>query len=468
MAVAGRGTSNGGAQPYGHLFDDEDEAPAPPVQRSPDLDKLLADAKALGNGLFQEGRYDDAWAAYKHGLDIFEQETKGRTGRLSKHFVIPEVHKLASALYCNSAQVLLKCAGPKRSCAGRSLQMAERALGLEPSNVKAIFRRGCAHAFGEDWGSAAKDFERALELEPGSDAARRELEKVQDKMRESGSGLAEQSPDTIDMEKLEDVIAGAEDDKAKGTRLFQEERYWQAYEAWQHASVALEAFPAGALHAPAQKLLVALYNNSAQALLQCSEVEGATTELAAAMANKTLQLEPSNIKALFRRGVARTNGELWQLASQDFEHVLELEPGNVAAQEELQRMQETAPEEVFAPKVPPQVSVNKADLTDPDVVTKMAQKEAERFRREILVAADGNGTAPKWCHRFNKMQVQGAAWAKHQLSDADGVEDLVTLHGPVFAAMTEQQKLDFICACEFMNDMRGQYGDEIDVLYQHR
>lgn len=440
---------------YGHLFDDEDEAPKPSPKDevlSQDLERALTDAKATGNSLFQEGRYDDACAAYKQGLDLFE----GSGGRSSN----PEVRKLAIGLYCNAAQGQLKSTGTRSVCSSRSRAMAEKALALDSLNVKALFRRGCAWAFAEDWARAIEDFNLVLELEPGSEAARRELEKAQEQRHGPGpSPAAAKASLLVNLqEKLEDAMAGAEDCKAKGTRLFMEGKYREAVEAWREAISALSDFPQSELTAEAQKLLVALCNNSAQALLQCPEVEGATTSRAADMANQALELEPSNIKALFRRGCAYVNSEKWHSASRDFEHVLELEPGNVAAQEELDKLKASG---VLAPQ---EDEGAKQDMSNPAVVAKLAQKEADRFRREILTHADGNGGVPKWCQRFNKMQVQAAAWAKHQLADPDGMEDLVTLRGPVFAEMDEQQKEDFIAACEFMDEMRAQYGDEIDAL----
>mmetsp|Transcript_89595 Transcript_89595/g.261923 ORF Transcript_89595/g.261923 Transcript_89595/m.261923 type:complete len:450 (-) Transcript_89595:104-1453(-) len=441
-----------GSQPYGHLFDDEDEAPrASPkdVALSQDLAQALSAAKATGNNLFQEGRYDDACAAYKQGLDLFE----GSGGHLPKHQPNPEALKLAIGLYCNAAQGLLKCTGSRSVCSSRSKSMADKALALEPLNVKALFRRGCAFSFAEDWPRAIQDFNLVLELEPGSDAARRELEKAQEHRHGPGPIPVATTSSLLvgGQEQLENAIADAEDDKAKGTRLFMAGKYEEAVQAWQPAIAALSEFPRDELTAEAQKILVALCNNSAQALLQCPQVERASTDLAADMANKALELEPSSIKALFRRGCAYVNAEKWYLAAEDFKHVLELEPGNVAAQEEMEKMTASG---VLAPP----------DQDGAKVAAKMAQREADRFRREILAHADGQGGAPKWCQRFNKMQVQAAAWAQHQLADAEGLEDLITLRGPVFAAMNDQQREDFLAACEFLSEMRAQHGDEIDEL----
>jgi len=214
----------------------------------------------------------------------------------------------------------------------------------------------------------------------------------------------------------------------------------------------------------------------------------------------------TKVQALFRRGCANSSQEDWQQAIEDFNLVLELEPGSDAARRELEKAKEqerrqgsgptptrqdelgacvpahrraigalddgAAQQELDKDKLQASglgsaldaTSGKEPDLSDPDTVSKMAQREADRFKREILALADGHGGVPRWCQRFNKMQVQAAAWTKHQLADPEGLQDLITLRGPVFAAMSEQQMEDFITACEFMSEARARYGDEIDHL----
>lgn len=55
--------------------------------------------------------------------------------------------------------------------------------------------------------------------------------------------------------------------------------------------------------------------------------------------NKSLSLDPKFVKALHRRGMARANTGQLELAVQDFQKVLSLEPHNKAAQQELDRLQ---------------------------------------------------------------------------------------------------------------------------------
>ena len=56
-------------------------------------------------------------------------------------------------------------------------QACDAALVLQPENVKALYRRGVARA--ENPIKAIEDLKRALQLEPGNTAAKRELAKAE-------------------------------------------------------------------------------------------------------------------------------------------------------------------------------------------------------------------------------------------------------------------------------------------------
>jgi len=261
-----------------------------------------------------------------------------------------------------------------------------------------------------------------------------------------------------------ELVRAAEQDKAEGVGLFQSGQYFKSYQVWRRSIDALEGVEAE----EAKKIFVALCSNAAQALLKCPEVEGAATEMAASMADKALLVDPNNTRALFRRGCAYANAQGWLLARKDFEQVLRLEPNNEAARRELEKM-----EEVLPPAAPDVLAKRQDDLPvstvpkDPAAAVRMAQKEAERFRRDILAVADKKGCVSEWCKKFNKVQVMAADWAKHQLKDPEILQDLLTLRGPLFQAMDAQQREDFLCAYDFVQEVRQRHQEEIDKLYQN-
>eukprot|EP00913_Durusdinium_trenchii_P011308 g10620.t1 len=105
--------------------------------------------------------------------------------------------------------------------------------------------------------------------------------------------------------------------------------------------------------------------------------------------DRALSVDPCNTRALFRRGCAYSNAQGWLLARKDFEQVLRLEPNNEAARRELEKLEAELP-----PAAPDVLARTQEDLPvatvpkDPAAAVRMAQKEAERFRREILAMAD--------------------------------------------------------------------------------
>lgn len=259
------------------------------------------------------------------------------------------------------------------------------------------------------------------------------------------------------------LVQNAELNKAEGVALFQSGQYYRAYQVWRCNIDELEAFGADRLGEDGQRTFVALCLNAAQALLKCPEIDGAPTEIAASMADKALSVDPNNTRALFRRGCAYSNAKGWLLARKDFEQVLRLEPNNEAARRELEKLEEALP-----PAAPDVVARRQEQLPaatvphDADSAVRMAQKEAERFRREILAVADKKGAVPGWCKKFNKVQVMTAEWAKHQLKDPEILQDLLILRGPLFQAMNDQQREDFLCAYDFVQEVRQRHQDEID------
>lgn len=265
-----------------------------------------------------------------------------------------------------------------------------------------------------------------------------------------------------------ETLHTVENIKAEGTALFQAGKYFEAYEVWKTGIDALEGIEASSSSEDAKPLAVALCCNSAQALLKCPEVKGAATEMAASLADRALMLDPSNVKALFRRGCAYRNAQGWLLARKDFEQVLRLDPTNEAAMAELSKMEDILPpasSEVLSRRSTDDVPVISVPR-DPESAVRMAQKEAERFRREVLSWADRKGCVTEWCRRFNKIQVTAAEWAKHQLADPEILQDLLILRGPLFQAMNFQQREDFLCAYDFVEEVKQRHGDEIAKLAQ--
>jgi len=319
---------------------------------------------------------------------------------------------------------------------------------------------------------------------------------------------------------LGDIVAVAELDKAEGNRLFQAGQYQASYAAYKKSLDAFEDFSPAMLTAEAKKLVVALYCNAAQALLRCTDVPGASSDGARAMAEKALDLEPTNVKALFRRGCAHGNAEDWNLAKDDLRKVLRIEPNNEAARRELQRIRDLAEKDMAkraessatdkpepATGIAERSSAGAADAVpkrtarggafsasvksggqaaakrdpgdaakidamrkegeqqDPAKLVKTAQAEAKKLRQALLKRAEAEKKVMGWTARMDAADANASEFAKHQLADPESVRDLVMIRGAAFGAMTLRQKKDFLAASGFVGDVRREYAKEVAELF---
>lgn len=295
------------------------------------LDDMTEDAweiafleKAKGNRLYQRRKYHASYQAYRRGADVFEERFEDVSELQG------DARKLNALLCSNAAQSLLNCTDVEGASSIGARTMADKALLLDPTNLKALFRRGCAHSNTMDWSLACDDFEQLLRVEPTNEAARSELQRAAENMREERRS-----------EKEQRAIDVATDAKSEGNRLFSEGQAHASYLAYKAGLDVLEDGEQFIYTEAARKLEVALCCNAANALLYCKGMDAAPTTGARAMADRALLLEPENVKALFRRACSYANAGDWELAQQGFEHVLRLDPTNNSAKVELQKVLET-------------------------------------------------------------------------------------------------------------------------------
>jgi len=124
--------------------------------------------KSEGNDLFQKGHYRHAAKKYKRSLKTFEYEKdlKGDSkDAVQKEIRLP-CHLNLAACYTNLKKY-------KKAHA-----QADKALEIDPRNVKGLWRRGLAQQGLGDWEDAKKSFELALEVDPANTAVQTSLKKV--------------------------------------------------------------------------------------------------------------------------------------------------------------------------------------------------------------------------------------------------------------------------------------------------
>lgn len=129
--------------------------------------------KTEGNELFKAGKYERALKKYSKALSTVESDHSFNDEEKTK------AKALKIPLHLNKAAVLLKTkqyAEVKTVC--------NKALELDSSNVKALFRRSQAFTGSKDFQEAAQDLKRIVELDPKNREARLEYKRVKEQQKE--------------------------------------------------------------------------------------------------------------------------------------------------------------------------------------------------------------------------------------------------------------------------------------------
>jgi len=130
-----------------------------------EIAKEVEEHKANGNRHFAEGKFEEAICKYEAASELLRE--------YSPAALDDAVRKLLVTICSNAAQAYLKL---EKWESARS--KAEKALALDPANIKARFRRGCAYVGSHDWDLARTDFEAVIRLDPENESAKKELRSV--------------------------------------------------------------------------------------------------------------------------------------------------------------------------------------------------------------------------------------------------------------------------------------------------
>lgn len=127
--------------------------------------------KKKGNDLIKVGRNELAKKSYERAVAFFDSPTSELHPKLKKR-----VNQLLVQCHLN----LAVCNSRLRDM-NKVIEHCKKALEIEPSNIKALYRRGCAYLSMDDFYSAESDFKYALSLSPNNLDVRRkyvELKKL--------------------------------------------------------------------------------------------------------------------------------------------------------------------------------------------------------------------------------------------------------------------------------------------------
>nr|XP_060633534.1 RNA polymerase II-associated protein 3 [Anolis sagrei ordinatus] len=321
-----------------------------------DMEKAIAE-KEKGNNYFKQGNYDAAIECYTRGMNADPYNPVLPTNRSSAFFRLKKYSVAESD--CNLA------------------------LALNKNHTKAYARRGAARFALEKFKEAKEDYEKVLELDPNNFEAKNELLKIEQVLT-----LKENpQPDGGDANKIQDAVkedvkqieveqlkqkAVAEKDLGNG--YFKEGKY----------EAAIECYTRGMAADGANALLPA---NRAMAYLKIQKYIEAEEDC-----TKAVLLDSSYSKAYARRGTARTALGKLQEALQDFETVLNLEPGNKQAINEIMKIKnELIAKGQWTDVERPRLSQNENEIqNEVKPINKPIHLRSAKPLRRIIIEEVGN------------------------------------------------------------------------------
>jgi tetratricopeptide (TPR) repeat protein len=274
--------------------------------------------KQEGNDLYQKGKYTEAIKIYHSALD--------QLINLSSHN--PKLTNEKAALYNNITACYLQQGDHLKV-----IEFSSATISLKPTDktllVKAYLRRALANEANGVIISAKEDMVHVKELDPSNLQASKALQRY-------ASIFAEKRQETAlrSIENANNVIEKAERFKEAGNNFFKRENYDAAILDFENGiNVIREYYPEKIElmnHPQAVNILVQLYNNKALAnlKLECNALVIKDCEAA-------LELEPQNLKSLYRLAKAQAACCMFEDAAKNMKKVVDREPKNAVAKKEM-------------------------------------------------------------------------------------------------------------------------------------
>lgn len=127
--------------------------------------------KQCGNELFKQGRYATAKKSYERAVNFFDSPTSD---------LKPEMKSQVNELLVQCHLNLAMCSD-RMGDVSQVLTHCRKALEIQPSNVKALYRQGCAYLALEDYFNASSSLKYARELSPGNGDVLKKIKELKEK-----------------------------------------------------------------------------------------------------------------------------------------------------------------------------------------------------------------------------------------------------------------------------------------------
>lgn len=148
---------------------DESDDDVPPNQADDILVRAM-NLKEEGNALYNKQKLDEAARSYRRGTNVLKKLNKNNTGD-------EQVKSLLMALQNNLSMVVFK-----QNKFRMSADVATRSLAIDPTNVKALYRRAVAYRKIGELERARSDLKEALQKDPDNTVCKKEANSIRKEM----------------------------------------------------------------------------------------------------------------------------------------------------------------------------------------------------------------------------------------------------------------------------------------------
>ncbi|KAG5489888.1 hypothetical protein JKF63_00005 [Porcisia hertigi] len=250
----------------------------------------MEDYKTKGNEAFKAKKYEEAIEWYTKAIELDPNS------------------EASGALYSN------------RAGSWQNLNKFEKAtedsiqcIRVRPNWLKGYFRKGVAMESMGKYDEAQTAFKEALKLSPGNEEVMEKLQSINSKLRERNEKASTRACRTPDEAKV------------LGNSLFKDGKYDQAAEFYSRA-IELQKEPI--------KEKAVYYTNRAACHQQTHMYSLMVDDC-----NAAVDIDPTNVKAYLRRGIAYEGMEKWKLALEDYTKAQSISPGVAGASQGILRCQ---------------------------------------------------------------------------------------------------------------------------------
>ncbi|CAG9311003.1 unnamed protein product [Blepharisma stoltei] len=308
------------------------------IKEQPLADKLLdtgsessqilsrtQELKLQGNEYYTQGKYGKAIDTYLSAANELIDLTKENSSLLANE---------KAALYNNIAASYMQQGDDDKTIEYSSLALEQSPID-NIAKSKAYLRRGLAYEKKEQILKARADMICVKELDPSNIQASKALQ------RYAGQMANDKEAEVLkDLQTLEGLIQQIEKLKEAGNLYFKQEKFDEAILEFSTGIEKIEvniSKEAQLKDARVTSLIIQLHNNRALAYLKldCNKEVIKDCE-------KVLEVDPGNVKSLYRLAKAEGNTGLFKNAAKHMKMVTEIEPSNLVAKKEFDNLMKSA------------------------------------------------------------------------------------------------------------------------------